>query len=159
MVRVNYFTRLAFLLSVLLGIFGGIFDQYQFVLFSAAIIFLSLSFSSEVKGHQIIFLFPLVFLSGLSFNVRLSMAFTSLSYGADITLHSFLLFMIVFFTLLSVEELILCVLGLLLWGKQALIHYKHPVNMLKSSRQNDYSVRGYFPDNSDTTELHYLHKL
>ncbi len=157
MVRINWLTRILLFLSILLGTLGGIFDLYHLMLLSIIIIFLSLSFSTAARNHQMVFLFPLVFLTSLSFNTRLSLVLSSLNYEA--TLHSFLLFLIIFFALISVEELILCVLGLILWGDQVLVHYKHPFYMMQSSQRYDYSVRGYFPNSSDIRGQHYIHKL
>ncbi len=111
--------------AFLFGVIGALLNTYFLILVSLLIMLISLSISKKVKRHELSFLFPLSFISYLPLNLKFSTILAELvdySYGFTIRrLFYFALFLLV---LISVEELVLGVLGVAIWGKQEAIFYK-----------------------------------
>lgn len=159
MVRLNWLIRIVLFISVALGALGGILDLYNLLFISVAIIIIALSIEKSIQHYRMVFLFPLIFLSCLPINIRLALAISSIEYSW--TLYSLVFLLLILLSLISVEELIICVIGLILWGDQEIIRYKEPFQMIRSDYRQTFYIRGYFPIKKRENEMptHYLHKI
>lgn len=78
-VNLNIIEKTALLIAIILGIAGGVFAQLYLQLLSYLITIVTLSLSENIKKHQMVFLFPIIFVSSLAFNVRIALYSSSLS--------------------------------------------------------------------------------
>ena len=123
MVRVTPVLRLSLAAAAALGVIGGLLDLYFLIPLSLLALLAVLSLPAGFRKQQMLFLFPLVFLACLPVNVRLALALSLQVQGSPF--YSLLFSLILFFSLISVEELLMGLAGLLLWGDQKLIREDH----------------------------------
>ena len=120
MTRLSIGLRILILLDLALGIVSSIVGP-TYILFSLSLVFLFaiLIFNGSFRYHETIYLFVYSILICLPFNLRISLTYANLLLDSDVnSLQSWSLGIVASIVLVSVEELILCFIGYLLWGEQ-----------------------------------------
>ena len=120
MVRLGIGIKLIILLDLVLGIASSIIGP-SYILFILSLVFLYviLILSSSFRYHETIYLFVYSFIICIPFNLRSSMMYANLLLDADvISIQALSLGIVASIVLVSVEELVLCLIGYLLWGEQ-----------------------------------------
>lgn len=143
------------IVAIIFGVFGGVCGLFSLVVISYIIIFVSISSSTSIDRHQMVFLIPLSFLSSFTINIRLIMEFFSIGFENFVEIS---LAIVTFVSLVSIEELFLGVLGLLLWGEQSAIYYINPLDRWDTLYDRSNCTIGYSP-NHKKNKGRYLHKL
>ena len=115
--RLSTCDRILFLTSVILGILAGVIHLYYLVPVSLLIQYIALSRTGKFRHHELSFLFPLSVISCLPVNYLAGRAVAEAL--SNIVGCSFLFwFLVAILTLISIEEIVLGLIGLAVWGKQ-----------------------------------------
>ncbi len=81
--------------------------------------------SKKFKRYELSFLFPLSFISYLPINLKFSQILAGvIDFTFGFTIHNFIYFAFFLLVLICIEELILGILGVAIWGNQEAIFYK-----------------------------------
>ena len=118
MSRLSIKNRILFTSSLIPGILAGILEFYPLVFLSLLLLYVSLNTSPEYRHHELTFLFPLSVAACLPVNiiaaVNQAMCYSDL-FHSSLQILPILFFLL---ALVSAEELIFSLIGLILWGKQ-----------------------------------------
>lgn len=120
MVRLGIGIKLLILLDLVLGIVASIIGP-SYILFFLSLVFLYviLVLGSCFRYHETIYLFVYSIIICFPFNLRSSLMYANLLLDADVnSLQAWSLSIVASIVLVSVEELVLCFIGNLLWGEQ-----------------------------------------
>ncbi len=120
MVRLGIGVRLLIFLDLVLGVASSIIGP-SFILFilSLVCLYAILILSASFRYHETIYLFVYSIIICIPFNLRGSLMYANLLLNADVySLQAWSLGIVASIVLVSVEELILCLIGYLLWGEQ-----------------------------------------
>ena len=120
LVRLRIGVRFLILLDLVLGItFSIIGPSYILFILSLAFLFGILILSASFRYHETIYLFVYSILICIPFNLRVTLMYANFLLNADVnSLQAWSLSIVASIVLVSVEELILCLIGYLLWGEQ-----------------------------------------
>ena len=106
-------------LDFLAGFTAAILGKSVPVIFSVVLLFLLVPWQPGIRHHEIMLLFVLSTVMCFPINLHLSFVFVSTLYGGS----GFLLFeigmgVLAAVCLSSIEEILLCLVGSLIWGRQ-----------------------------------------
>ena len=120
MAQINFGLRLIILLDLAIGIVSSIVGpSYILFILSLSFLFAILTFNGSFRYHETIYLFVYSIVICIPFNLRLSLMYANLLLDADVcSLQAWSLGIVASIVLASIEELILCLIGYLLWGDQ-----------------------------------------
>lgn len=117
-VRLEIGVRVLILLDLVLGIVSSIIGpSYVLFILSLAFLYGILILNASFRYHETIYLFVYSILICIPFNLRVSLMYANLLLNADVnSLQAWSLGLVASIVLVSVEELILCFIGYLIWG-------------------------------------------
>lgn len=120
MVRLEIGVKVLILLDLVLGIVSSIIGpSYVLFILSLAFLYGILILNESFRYHEAIYLFVYSILICIPFNLRVSLMYANLLLNADVnSLQAWSLGFVASIVLVSMEELILCFVGYLIWGEQ-----------------------------------------
>ena len=126
------------ILAAGLGVMGGLWGLYILVLISLVALFVSLSVSPKFRHHELVFMFPLSIISCLPEIILLAgKLMRAFDFLISLPVQRVFYFTFFLLVLISIEELILGVVGSAIWGDQKMFFYDDS-------------------DPQETVETHYL---
>ena len=108
-------------LDVLAGLTAAILGKSLPMIVAVALLFLLLPWQSGIRHHEVLLLFVLSTVMCFPINVHLSLVFVSTFYGnSEFPLYRIGIGILAAVSLSRAEEILLCLLGNLIWGEQKL---------------------------------------
>lgn len=122
MVCLSVVMRILLLGDVVFGILSGFYEQYALFFLSIAILYVLLTISPVSRHHGVMALFVYSFLICIPINLRMSVHYSEfMSYASTPTSLTVALGVIAYIILSSIEEIVLCLVGRILWGEQSVM--------------------------------------
>ena len=119
MVRLKHWSGVVICLDFLAGFTAAILGKTLPVIFSVVLLFLLLPWQPGIRHHEIMPLFVFSTVMCFPINLHLSFVFASTVYGGSgILLYEIGIGILAAVCLSSVEEILLCLVGNLIWGRQ-----------------------------------------
>lgn len=120
MVHLSHWIRLLILFDLALGIISSIFGpSYLLLSLSLILLFSILIFNPCFRYHETIYLFVYSTIICFPFNLRLSINYAIILLDSAVySMQAVSLGIVAATVLVSIEEIILCLIGYLIWGEQ-----------------------------------------
>lgn len=120
MVHLSIRLKLCVLFDLALGFLSNVINPpYIFLILSLVFLFIILILNADFRYHETIYLFVYSIIICFPFNLRMGMTYINLILEAELWyVQALSLGIIVSVVLMSIEEIILCLIGYLLWGEQ-----------------------------------------
>ena len=117
MVRLGFWEKMLLMIPVALGILAGVSTSIYLLLFALLLLLLIITLTSDLRYHEHPFLYSLSFFTCLPYNIRISAVYCEIISGSafwGLQIVSLVILMAV--ALVSIEEIILGLIGYILWG-------------------------------------------
>lgn len=120
MVHLSIRLKLCVLFDLALGFLSNVINPpYIFLILSLVFLFIILILNADFRYHETIYLFVYSIIICFPFNLRMSMTYIDLILEAELWyVQALSLGIIMSAVLMSIEEIILCLIGYLIWGEQ-----------------------------------------